>query len=224
MHGRNWVKVSEFIGTKTNEQVLKRAHSFAKKLKKNPNEKGSHLRDIFENVQEQHYWTKKEEALFLFGLETFGRNWVEIAKLIQTKDNAQVSHYAYYLSNKIQKDPSIDGAQFADILQAPKVNFWNEEENSKFLEAVKVHGRDWMQVAQLVGSKNNQQCSQHGLYLLRKFKENPALDHDNLSKLLKQSKIKYWTEDEDERFCDALRIHGKDWGKIEELVATRTKN
>ena len=32
----------------------------------------------------------------------------------------------------------------------------------------------------------------------------------------------YWTDEEDEKFVDALRIHGKDWVKISKFIGTKS--
>jgi hypothetical protein len=86
---------------------------------------------------------------------------------------------------------------------------WNEEEDTKLIEAVKKHGTAWVPVAALVPGRTNIQC---------RSRWTNRLNPDN------EKSAGKWTPEEDTKLIEAVKKHGTGWTKIAALVHGRTNH
>ena len=72
--GRNYQKISEFIGSKDRDQVNKHIIYLRTKIKNNPN---ANEADHFEkhDVEIRKHWTEEEEIMLFEGLQKFGKDY-----------------------------------------------------------------------------------------------------------------------------------------------------
>ena len=56
------------------------------------------------------------------------------------------------------------------IVKRKKKVFWTELEKERFLQAVNLHGRNWVEVAKHVGTKDYMKVSRYGNGLMNKLK------------------------------------------------------
>jgi hypothetical protein len=98
---------------------------------------------------------------------------------------------------------------------------WTTDEDAELTSAVantskkrcgKEYKTDWVAIAALVPSRTRNQCSKRWHDVL-----DPSIDRAN-------GRTGKWTEDEDRKLKDALKMHGaKNWGAINALIPGRTK-
>ncbi|KAH7322543.1 hypothetical protein B0I35DRAFT_476485 [Stachybotrys elegans] len=80
-----------------------------------------------------------------------------------------------------------------------KKGAWDEDEDERLLEAVRMHGQKWAIIANVVGLRSPDQCAKRWQYSL-----DPRLDHGQ------------WTPEEDEFLVTLVQAHGRDWKLIHE--------
>lgn len=86
-------------------------------------------------------------------------------------------------------------------------DFWTDEEQSRFNEAFKLYGRNWMKVSKFVKTKTSKQVSGHADNLRKKLekKKRDECEEEILSILQDVQIIQnYWTKDEEDKFLQAL--------------------
>jgi hypothetical protein len=93
----------------------------------------------------------------------------------------------------------------AGTSRAPRRN-WKGEEDAKLTEAVKKHGKHWVEVATMVPGRTSEQC------LSRWTK---TVDPANWGK-------GKWTPAEDAKLTEAVKKNGKTWVKVAVMVPGRT--
>ena len=84
-YGRDWIKASEFIGTKSNSQIRNYAHHLKENLIKNKNQENCDLLEILnrqkivkvkkERNRKRESWTESEKSKFNWSLRTYGKDW-----------------------------------------------------------------------------------------------------------------------------------------------------
>jgi len=63
------------------------------------------------------YWTSAEKISFFSAIRQHGKNYDEIAKMIHTRDRAQIMDFTHRLKKQLLKKPS-DKADILQILQS----------------------------------------------------------------------------------------------------------
>jgi len=74
-----------------------------------------------------------------------------------------------------------------------------------------------------VGSKTRKQVARHARYFDYQTKDHPNAEWADILPILQQKLITRWRDDEHTRFVNAVREHGKDFKKIYQAVATKTR-
>ncbi|KAI9150315.1 Transcriptional regulator [Paramyrothecium foliicola] len=89
-----------------------------------------------------------------------------------------------------------------------KKGAWDEDEDERLREAVRVHGQKWAVIANIVGLRSPDQCAKRWQYSL-----DPRLEHGG------------WESKEDEILLNLVQTHGRDWKLIQEQeFPTRSRN
>ncbi|GAB1321096.1 Myb-related protein B [Madurella fahalii] len=130
-------------------------------------------------------WTPKEDELLRAAVNTALAQsrpllWRELAKSVPGRSNKDCRRRWWNsLADGTAKGP------------------WTEEEDERLIEAVRKHGMSWSRVAQVVRSRNPDQCSSHWSQVL-----DPAINYCD------------WTPEEDAQLLHAVLTHGTNWTRI----------
>jgi myb proto-oncogene protein len=90
-------------------------------------------------------WKPEEDAKLIEAVKKHGKAWVAVAAMIPGRTNHQCYHRCIQSLN-----PS----------NGKKKGQWKPEEDTKLIEAVTKHGKNWVVVATLVPGRTDQQCRQ----------------------------------------------------------------
>ncbi|KAH7311357.1 hypothetical protein B0I35DRAFT_437949 [Stachybotrys elegans] len=89
-----------------------------------------------------------------------------------------------------------------------KKGAWDENEDERLREAVRVHGQRWAVIANIVGLRSPDQCAKRWQYSL-----DPRLEHGG------------WSPEEDDVLLELVRAHGRDWKLLhDQEFPTRSRN
>ena len=125
------------------------------------------------------------------------------------------------MKQRLTKDPSLEGEDILPLLKQ-SCSSWSEEDNQRFLDAVRQHGKNYDKIAEAIGKTRKEVRSR--AYLI-KYKRPNSVEAEILSILQTKSNEYFWTQDEKHRFIAALREHGKDYKKIAAAVGgTKTRD
>ena len=104
---------------------------------------------------ESKFWTENQKIRFLEGLELNGKSWTLIAEHIGTKTHAQTSQYGKNLIKKLRKtsDKTDEEMRHLQILEKPLLERWNQAEEMKFLEGLRMYGKDYASIQKYIGTK-----------------------------------------------------------------------
>jgi 3-keto-L-gulonate-6-phosphate decarboxylase len=84
---------------------------------------------------------------------------------------------------------------------------WKGEEDTKLIEAVQKHGKDWVAVAAIVPGRTNQQCRSRWVQNL-----NPVAGKT----------MGRWKPEEGAKLIEAMQKHGKNWVAVAAMIPGRT--
>ncbi|KXX81397.1 Myb-related protein B [Madurella mycetomatis] len=130
-------------------------------------------------------WTPEEDELLRVAVNTALAEsrpllWRELAKSVPGRSNKDCRRRWWNsLADGTAKGP------------------WSEEEDERLIEAVRKHGTSWSRVAQVVRSRNPDQCSSHWSQVL-----NPTINYCD------------WIPEEDAQLLRSVLTHGTNWTKI----------
>jgi hypothetical protein len=180
--------------------------------------------DLVKGARSTGRWTPEEDAKLnsavtnickkKYGKE-YKTDWVAIAALVPGRARNQCcSRWHDALDPSIVRTPRYTSKCALD----PSINRvvrrsvkWTTNEDAKLKDAVKMHGKNWPEIATLVPGRTKLQCCSrwHGTL-------DPSIDWTMV-------RAGYWTSDEDNKLKDAVQTHGgKDWAGIATLVPGRT--
>ncbi len=199
-HGRDWVAVSKFVGTKTREQCSMK--SYIETVMGRMSEPS--------NKRTLATWTPSEVLKLNVAVARYGRDWVTAAHEVGTKTSMQCRE-------KARSQVS------AGLIPQPgpkkhKVS-WTKSERTKLEIALAQHGTKWDEVAGFINtSKTPQMCAD---YVMREI----ALGHMDMPGLTHEPANIEWSLGELERLKSAVYEQvkefgpkGIDWARVVEHV------
>ena len=64
---------------------------------------------------------------------------------------------------------------------------WTKDEQEKFIDAVREHGRNWKKIADIVSTKDINSVRSHAIQMRIKFEKHPELEGADIVTILKSS-------------------------------------
>ena len=112
---------------------------------------------------------------------------------------------------------------------------WSPEEHSLFLQGYLVYGKSWIEIAEVVRSRNAYQVCNYAQWLEShgilprlppvQYAAAPQMQTSPMQQAQGQSTPTYnkgsWSKEEHDLFLTALKTHGKSWKAIAQVVTTR---
>ena len=106
---------------------------------------------------------------------------------------------------------------------------WMEHELERLFEGIKLYGKDWNKVTDHVGTRDKiavfSQATAQGI----KFEENDTLpdleiasESESSEEEVEEKKSRVWTEEENARLIEGVRLHRNSWARVAEVVETRS--
>jgi hypothetical protein len=138
-HGKDWVAVAKLVPGRTNQQCR---HRWLNSL--------DHANGGNKGNTPPKYWEPEEDANLVKAVKKHGYNWVAVATLVSDRTNQQCRE---------RWVNTLDHTNGGNKGNTPP-KYWEPEEDTRLMEAVKKHGKDWVAVAKLVPGRTNQQCRQ----------------------------------------------------------------
>ena len=86
IHGKNWAKIAEFVGTRDQQQCRSHRQKFVQRIKADPTIVGADLLQIMIKIDEKNYWTEHEHKKFIKAVRIHGKNWSKIAQYVVTRN------------------------------------------------------------------------------------------------------------------------------------------
>jgi hypothetical protein len=178
-HGKKWVAIATLIPGRTDRQCRSR---------------WTQALDPLAAGKTASRWKPEEDAKLIEAVKKHGKKWVAVAAMIPGRTDKQCrKRWIYTL------DPATAGKT---------TGRWKPEEDTKLIEAVEKHGKDWVAVATLVPGRTDKQCRERWIC---------TLDPATAGKTAGQ-----WKPEEDAKLTKAVKKHGKNWVAIATLVPSRT--
>ena len=87
-------------------------------------------------------------------MREFGRDYDTISEALGTKTSKQVMNACKNFWRKSTKTGEVIASDILSILKQPKEFDWTEEENMRFVDAVRKHGKDYDKITEAVGTKS----------------------------------------------------------------------
>jgi hypothetical protein len=138
-HGRDWAAVARGVGSKTNEQCRAKVLNEARAGRmQEPGGKRFH-----------NPWSKAELVKLGMAVGRHGRDWVAVSREVRSKTSLQCY-------GKVAAEVAAGRMQEPGRKQVQ--DSWSKAELLRLSKAVGRHGRDWVAVSRVVGSKTKQQC------------------------------------------------------------------
>jgi hypothetical protein len=139
LHGRNWATVASSVGSKTDVQCRMKV---AKEVAVGRMQERGGKRVI-------QSWSEVELGALKRAVALHGRDWAAVASSVGSKTSGQcMSKVANEVAAGRMQEPG--GKRVLDS--------WSKIELGALKRAVALHGRDWVAVASIVGSKTRLQC------------------------------------------------------------------
>ncbi|RAL16190.1 SANT/Myb-like DNA-binding domain-containing protein, partial [Aspergillus homomorphus CBS 101889] len=151
-------------------------------------------------------WTAKEDELLRTlvqkDLDTFGRvMWSELAQKVRGRTNKDCRRRWW----NTLAEWNIKGV-------------WSPDENKRLVEAVRMYGSKWTQVAAVVGTRCGDQCSSHWREVLRPNVNYCSWTEEEIGRLSFQACHPRTIVDsrtaQDEELLQAIQICGTNWSTI----------
>ena len=121
-------------------------------------------------------WTPVEQDRFVEGFRIYGKNWKEVAKLVQTRDRKQTSDFAKKFYKRIKSDPNHPDYDLLPIFKQKGISLaykarWIQEEKDKFVQGLLLYGKNWKEVAKLVQTRDRKQTCDYAKNLYKRIKK-----------------------------------------------------
>jgi hypothetical protein len=209
--GRTWAEVAQAVRTRSKKDCCTKAMK----------EVAAGRMPEPERKAVRNPWTDTETQRLHTAVAKFGRDWVKIASFVGTRSNQDCY-------KKMQKEVATGRMQEPDSklkLEHPRV-IWSPAEVQRLHEGVKLHGRNWIAVAEFVGStRTNRDCSKKMDKEVRAGrmaepdgkKGNGATTGDG------KPKSRPWSKEEVDKLYLAVGRFGCDWVSVAQTVASRSR-
>ena len=120
---------------------------------------------LSENQQDTHSkhtkWSDEEVERLLEAVKAFGKDYKKITEYVKTQDIGSVRLRCSYELHKHQKNTSLpDAALIVDKLSqmlprgSGRPSSWSDDEKARFIEAVKLYGKDYEKITEHVATKD----------------------------------------------------------------------
>ncbi|KAK3694204.1 Homeodomain-like protein, partial [Podospora appendiculata] len=115
----------------------------------------------------------------------------------ETSQNGSISwrKVAVYLPGRNNKD--CRKRWHYSVAHTIRKGTWTREEDQRLRDAVEIHGTRWSKIAEVVSSRNGDQCWKRWYDCL-----DPRIDKSP------------WTSDEDAKLLETVAQHGRNWTEI----------
>jgi hypothetical protein len=137
-------------------------------------------------------WNGEEDAKLIDAVKKHGKKWVAIATLVPGRTDIQCRQR---------------WTQTLDPSNGKNKGRWKPDEDTKLIEAVKKHAKNWVAVATLVPGRTDLQC---------RFRWVNMVEHANGKTMGR------WKPEEDTKLIEAVKKHGKKWVAVAAMVPGRT--
>ena len=152
-------------------------------------------------------WTEEEIERFDNAYNQYGRQWVKVARKVGTRTIQQVK--GFFRGHQTPNKTCITN--------------WTDRESRKFIEAVKMYGKNYKKIAEFVGTRNYDQVSYRVSNLKQLYMKNPSAVPASLHKLIREIKgIRKWSKEENTKFEQGLSKFGRNWVKVASTIKSRT--
>lgn len=99
---------------------------------------------------------------------------------------------------------------------------WTGEEAEQMIQAAILYGKDYLKIAQEIGTKSRSQVAKYANDLYHKAITLPNGSFPNQAMIrdtfkpygLEKQAVCLWMKQDQEKFIEAVRKHGQDWDKI----------
>ena len=79
------------------------------------------------------------------------------------------------------------------------MNYWKPDEIARFIEALKLYGRDWVNIEKHMGNRGRASCKTLGIRFLQKEEKHPGSQDPEVIKILKTINTEPpWTQEEND--------------------------
>jgi len=159
--GRNWVQISNVLGTKTAQECQDKITTEVRARRmQEPGVK-----------RKQEPWTPVEKAKLREAVNVYGRNWAQVAQCVgRTRKEC---------ARKVETE--VNAGRMPELVGKQKHIKWTENEVKLLHEAVSLHGRNWANISAHVVTKSPRECAQKILTEVRagRLKKELAGENDN---------------------------------------------
>ena len=84
--------------------------------------------------------------------------------MLTTRDKKEVRKHAHAFKNTILTIPEVEGAEILRILKGE----WSEEENRRFIDALRKFGKNFDQITETIGTKTLKQVKGYARNLMKR--------------------------------------------------------
>ena len=109
-------------------------------------------------------WTQQETDHFFDALRIYGTNWTKVRDAIGTRSRCQVVHKARIFREQSMRESRLVDPILLEIVQRPysrqykaksevEVQHWSIEEHERFVEAIRLYGKDWDKIEIYVATR-----------------------------------------------------------------------
>ena len=130
-------------------------------------------------------WSETEKQSFIEGIREHGRNWKKVAAKVTTRNLNSIKSYSRVMRLELEKNSELPGTDILSTLQKVRaVSRWTDEERDKFVEAVRLHGKNWPKVTQQISTRDISQVRSYSTVFRNLCKKNPEISGMDILPLL----------------------------------------
>jgi len=176
-NGGDQRQIEKDVGTKTIDQIRVRVSLMERAIHRQTimtQQDRERLR-VLARFHNYAKWTAAETRKLAEGEELFGSDHRRLAQHIKTKNYEQVRARVHHMKQPQRQRGASSSAESARPVSA---YFWTQEDQTRFAEAVKMHGRDYAKISKHVGTKTYDQVKSYKQRILTKLEKEPENRHN----------------------------------------------